>query len=70
MLDLLRGDPEDPAGDHWGGAFVRRRTGPNHWTDNPDPAVQEKNHPGARTVNRWREAYLRDWQRRMEALRP
>lgn len=70
VLYLLRGPSEDPAAAHWGGAFVRRDTGPNHWTDNPDPAFREKNFPGAKTVNRWREASLRDWQRRMEPTRP
>jgi len=69
VLYLLRGRPDDPAGDHWGGSFVRRATGPSHWADSPERALQENNYPGARTVNRWREAYLRDWQLRMEALR-
>lgn len=68
VLYLLRGCAEDPAGDHWGGAFVRRGTGPNHWTDNPEPSLQEKNFPGARSVSRWREAYLRDWRCRMDGL--
>lgn len=70
VLYLLRGPSEDPSAAHWGGAFVRRGTGANHWTDSPDPELREKNYAGARTVSRWREAYLRDWQRRMEVLRP
>lgn len=68
VLYLFRGCAEDPAGDHWGGAFVRRGTGPNHWTDNPEPSLQEKDFPGARTVSRWREAYLHDLRRRMDGL--
>jgi len=30
--------------------------------------LAEGNHPGARSVSRWREEYLRDWQRRMDRL--
>jgi hypothetical protein len=70
VLYLLRGPSEDPSAAHWGGAFVRRDTGPNHWTDSPGPELREKNYAGACTVSRWREAYLRDWQRRMEGLKP
>jgi hypothetical protein len=38
---------------------------PNWWTDDPDPAVAEGPNPGARTVSRWREAFLRDFAQRM-----
>lgn len=69
VLYLLRGNADDPAAVHWGGAFIRRATGPNHWTDDPAPALKEKNFPGAKTVSRWREAFLRDWQTRMAWLR-
>jgi hypothetical protein len=38
---------------------------PNWWTDNPDPKGQEGDQQGAKTVNRWREAFLRDFAGRM-----
>jgi hypothetical protein len=38
---------------------------PNWWTDNPSPAVAEGPHIGAKTVNRWREDFLRDFAARM-----
>jgi rhamnogalacturonan endolyase len=69
VLYLLRGDPEDPTSDSWGGSFIRPDPQRNYWTDNPDPDLREGNFPGARTVNRWREPYLRDWQQRMAWLR-
>ncbi|MBX3746124.1 MAG: DUF1593 domain-containing protein [Verrucomicrobiae bacterium] len=65
VLYLLRGNPDDPTGESWGGAFVQPNPTRPYWTDNPDPALREGNYPGARTVNRWREAYLRDWQHRL-----
>ena len=65
VLYLLRGDPEDPTGESWGGSFVRPDPQRTYWTDNPDPALREAAFPGARTVNRWRPQYLRDWQQRM-----
>ena len=39
---------------------------PNWWTDDPAPAFSEGPHQGAKTVNRWREAFLRDFAARME----
>ncbi|NIA13799.1 MAG: DUF1593 domain-containing protein [Nitrospiraceae bacterium] len=65
LLYLLKGDPDAPEGAHWGGSFVKTDHGPNYWTDNPDPSLNEGKYPGAKTVNQWREAYLRDWQTRM-----
>lgn len=38
---------------------------PNWWTDDPDPGVAEGPHHGARTVSRWREAYLADFAARI-----
>lgn len=70
VLYLFRGDPADPTGEHWGGAFVKTDHAANYWTDNPDPKLIERGKRGAKTVNRWREDYLRDWQRRMDRTRP
>ncbi len=38
---------------------------PNWWTDDPDPAAAEGVHPGAKSLNRWREDFLRDFAARM-----
>jgi hypothetical protein len=38
----------------------------NWWTDDPDPAFKEQEHFGAKTVNQWREEYLRDFAQRMD----
>lgn len=65
VLYLLWGDADDPTGEHWGGSFVSTGHAPHYWTDSPDPALAEGRYPGAKTVNMWREAYLRDWQARM-----
>jgi len=39
---------------------------PNWWSDDPDPAAAEGVHPGAKSVSRWRAAYLQDFAGRLE----
>jgi len=39
---------------------------PNWWIDDPDPKTAEGVHPGAKSVNQWREDFLRDFAARME----
>jgi hypothetical protein len=39
---------------------------PNWWTDDPNPAVAERNFAGAKTVSQWRVEFLRDFAMRME----
>jgi hypothetical protein len=63
---LLRGNPDDPTQESWGGRFVKRKDRPNWWVDDPDPALAEGGRPGAKTVNIWRRQYLRDWQKRID----
>jgi hypothetical protein len=63
---LLRGIPDDPTKDSWGGRFVTKKDRPHWWEDDPDPALAEGEYPGAKTVNKWRRKYLRDWQKRMD----
>jgi hypothetical protein len=63
---LLRGTPDDPTKDSWGGRFVRKKGRPNWWVDDPDPALKLGKYLGAKTLNKWRENYLRDWQKRMD----
>ena len=43
---------------------------PNWWTDDPDPAAAEGIHRGAKTVNRWRVEYLRDFADRLRRTPP
>lgn len=38
---------------------------PNWWTDDPDPAAAEGVHPGAKSVNHWREHFLKDFAARI-----
>jgi hypothetical protein len=63
---LLRGTPDDPTKDSWGGRFIKKKGRPDWWLDDTDPAVAEGRRYGAKTVNKWRQNYLRDWQRRMD----
>jgi len=39
---------------------------PNWWTDDPDPAVAERDFSGAKTVSKWRADFLRDFAARLE----
>lgn len=39
---------------------------PNWWTDNPAPDLREGAHQGAKTVSRWRAAFLRDFSARLQ----
>jgi len=39
---------------------------PNWWTDDPNPECSEGIHLGAKTVSKWREAFLKDFAKRME----
>ena len=68
VLYMLHGDPAMPETEHWGGAFIRPEpeARPTYWHDNPAPALQHKDKPGAVTVSKWREAYLEDWKQRMD----
>ncbi len=70
VLYMLAGDPDDPTSEHWGGSYIATEHGPHYWTDNPNAGLAEGRFAGAKTVNRWRVAFLRDWQRRMERLAP
>jgi hypothetical protein len=40
-------------------------THPNWWIDDPEPSAAEGIHPGAKSVNRWREEFLRDFAARL-----
>ncbi|MCF7973722.1 MAG: DUF1593 domain-containing protein [Phycisphaerae bacterium] len=70
VLYLLQGDPDTPETAHWGGAFIRPdpEGRPFYWHDNPDKALNDQHKNGAKTVNRWREAYLMDWKDRMDRV--
>lgn len=63
---LLKGNPDDPSSPHWGGNFAKVEGRPNWWTDRTDPELKVGNYPGAKTVSKWREDYLRNWQKRMD----
>ncbi len=43
---------------------------PNWWTDDPSPSLIEGPHRGARTINVWREEFLRDFAARLTRCSP
>lgn len=54
---------------YWPGPELVRQPSlkyPNWWTDNPDPAVAEGVHDGAKTISKYRVEFLNDFARRME----
>lgn len=71
VLYLLHGDRDRPETEHWGGAFVRPdpQGRPTYWHDDPSDENRDHDRNGARTVNKWRADYLRDWQHRMDRAR-
>ena len=68
VLYLLHGNPTDPESESWGGSFAKNTERPNFWTDRQNPELIENNRPGAKTVNRYRMDYLKDWKERMNLL--
>jgi hypothetical protein len=77
VLYMLKGTPEDPTKASWGGRFQKREGDeyPNWYVNLMDPKYmiyEERNwHSewwGAKTVSRWREDWLRDWQSRADRL--
>lgn len=66
VLYLINGDHDNPAGESWGGSFVKTSHGDFYWTDNEADSLIENNRNGAKTVNRFRKEYLKDWAERMD----
>src|SRR5690554_1600096 len=69
VLYMLHGDPDNPEGESWGGAFVKTGHGENYCTDNLADSLIENARHGARTVNIHRRDFLDDWAQRMEWLK-
>lgn len=60
------GNLDNPNQTSWGGSFIKDSTRPRFWQDNQEVEFFESGKPGAKTVSRWREQFLRDWQKRMD----
>jgi hypothetical protein len=65
VLYLLYGDIDNPTGESWGGSFRKSGHGEFYWTDIKDDSLVENGKHGAKTVNRFRKEYLKDWAVRM-----
>lgn len=75
VLSMLTGDPEDPEDKSWGGSFIEPSSDnrPNYWTDDPEKSLDTRHvfwgiADGAKTVYKWRENWMRHWQKRMDRL--
>lgn len=55
------GNLDDPTSESWGGMFRLTGHGKNYWTD-----INDNRKEDAKSVNKWRTQYLRDWQKRMD----
>lgn len=55
------GNLDNPTSESWGGQFRRTNHGANYWTDVTDIREQD-----IVSVHKWREQYLRDWEKRMD----
>lgn len=52
---------DDPAAESWGGQFKTTGHGEHYWTD-----IHDNRQEDAKSVNKWRKEYLRNWQGRMD----
>lgn len=68
VLYMLKGDPSNPETESWGGRFRSTDHGANYWTDIQSPEFVVNGKEGAKTVSRWRKAYLNDWKKRIKVL--
>lgn len=70
VLYLLHGEPNRPESEHWGGSFVQPlpKKRPRYWHDDPAESLAVGNKRGAKTVSKWREDYLRDWEEHMDRV--
>ena len=76
---LLRGNPEEPTTDHWGGRFVHINDGkdppgnpdeyPSWYVDDPSEEWKAGGKDGALTIAQYRRNYFGDWAERMDRAR-
>lgn len=69
FLYLLRGDPDDPTGEHWGGQYEKAAA--RQWIDLQDLSYSGENNSGqvfygVKTVNKWRVNVLDEFAKRMD----
>lgn len=69
FLYLLRGDPNDPTQEHWGGQY--RKSALNQWIDLPNDEYSERSQRGqiwhgCKTISKWRTHFLDEYERRMD----
>lgn len=66
VLYLMRGNPDSPTTDHWGGRFQSTSHGPNYWTDITDPAWASGGYNGAKTVSQYHDNFMADFAVRFD----